>query len=75
MQVNDHLRMELMTECLGKRPSFLEQKSPWSPSLSSILPQWHSALSKILAPIQKAIAITIWSSSGLKRFAKLVIGN
>ena len=26
MRVNDHLRMELMAECLGKRPAFL---TPW----------------------------------------------
>ena len=34
MRVNDLLRMELMAECLGKRPAFLVQERPWSPSSS-----------------------------------------
>jgi len=31
--------MELMAACLGKRPAFLVQESPWSPSSSTVLPQ------------------------------------
>ena len=33
--VNGLLRMELMAECLGKRPAFLVQERPWSPSSST----------------------------------------
>jgi len=73
MRVNDLLRMELMAECLGKRPAFLVQESPWSPSSSTILPRWHFVLSKILAPVQRAIAIR--SSSRLSKFPTLAIGN
>jgi len=39
MWVNDLLRIELMAECLGKRPAFLVQERPWSPSSSTILLQ------------------------------------
>jgi len=39
MRVNDLLRMELMAECLGKRPALLVQEKPWSPSSSIILLQ------------------------------------
>jgi len=35
MWVNNLLRMELMAECLGKRPAFLVQERPWSPSSST----------------------------------------
>jgi len=73
MRVNDRLRMEFMAECLGKRPSFLLQERPWSPSLSTNLQQRHSVLSKILAPVRKAIAIQ--SSSELSRFLMLAIGK
>ena len=73
MRVNDFLRMELMAECLGKRPAFLVQERPWSPSSSTILLQRHFVLSKILAPVRRAIAIR--SSSGLRRFATLAIAN
>jgi len=75
MWVNDHLRMEFMAECLGKRPAFLMQKRPWSPSLSTNLPQQHSVLPKIfmLVPVRRAIAI--WSLSGLSRFPTLSIGK
>jgi len=73
MQVNDLLRMELIAECLGKWPAFLVQKRPWSPSSSTILPQRHFVLSKILAPVRRAIAIR--SSSGLSNFPTLAIGN
>jgi len=73
MQVNDRLRMEFMAECLGKQPAFLMQDRPWRPSLSTNLPQQHSVLSKILAPVRRAIAIL--SSSGLSRFLTLAIGK
>ena len=73
MRVNDRLRMELMAECLGKRPAFLMKERPVSPSLSTNLPQRHSVLSKILAPVRRAIAIR--SSSGLSRFPTLAIGK
>jgi len=75
MRVNEILRMELMAECLGKRPAFLVQERPWSPSSSTTLPQCqrHLELSKILAPVQRAIAIR--SSSGLSKFPTLAIGN
>jgi len=74
MRVNDLLRMELMAECLGKRPAFLVQERPWSPSSSSTtLPQRHLELSRILAPVRRAIAIR--SSSGLSKFPTLAIGN
>ena len=73
MRVNDLLRMELMAECLGKRPAFLVQERPWSPSLSTILPQRHFVPSKILAPVWRAIAIR--SSSGLSKFLTLAIRN
>jgi len=73
MRVNDHLRIEFMAECLGKRPAFLMQERPWSPSLSTNLPQRHSVLSKILIPVRRAIAI--WSSLGLSRFPALAIGK
>ena len=55
MRVNDLLRMELIAECLGKQPAFLVQERPWSPSSSTILPQWHFALSEILAPVRRAM--------------------
>jgi len=73
MLVNDLLRMELMAKCLGKRPAFLVQERPWSPSSSTILPQQHFVLSKLLAPVWRAIAIR--SSSGLSKFPTLAIGN
>ena len=73
MRVCDILRMELMAECLGKQPVFLVQERPWSPSSSTILPQRHFVLSKILAPVRRAIAIR--SSSGLSKFPTLAIGN
>ena len=57
MRVNDLLRMELIAECLGKRPAFLVQKRPWRPSSSTTLPQRHLELSRILAPVLRAIAI------------------
>ena len=62
-----------MAECLGKRPAFLVQERPWCPSSSTILLQWHFVLSKILAPVRRAIAIR--SSSGLSKFTTLAIGN
>jgi len=68
-----HLRMEFMAKCLGKRPEFLMQERPWSPSLSINLPQRHSVLLKILAPLRWAIAIR--SSSGLSSFLTLTIGK
>jgi len=37
------------------------------------LPQRHSVLSKVLAPVRRAIAG--WSSSGLSRFPTLAIGK
>ena len=46
---------------------------PWSPSLSTNFPQRHSVVSKILAPVHRAIAI--WSSSGFSRFPTLAIGK
>jgi len=49
------------------------QEKPWSLGLSTSFPQWHSLLSKILAPVRKAIAIR--SSSGLRRFPTLAIGK
>jgi len=73
MRVNDRLRMEFMAECLGKRPVFLVQERPWSPSLSTSFSQRHSVLSKILAPVRKAIVIR--SSSGLRKFPTLAIGK
>jgi len=73
MRVNDLLRIELMAECLRKRPVFLVQERPWSPSSSTILPQQHFVLSKILAPVRKVIAV--WSSSGLSKFPTLATGN
>ena len=75
MWVNDHLRMEFIAECLGKQPAFWMQERPWSPSLSTNLPQQHSVLPKIfmLAPVRRAIAI--WSSSELSRFPTLAIGK
>jgi len=73
MWVNDCLRMEFMAECLGQQLTFLMQKRPWSPRLSTSFPQRHSVLSKILAPVGKAIAIR--SSSGLSRFLTLAIGK
>ena len=73
MRVNDLLRMELMAECLGKRPGFLVQERPWSPSSSTTLPQRHLELSRILAPVWRAIAIR--SLSGLSKFPTLAIGN
>ena len=36
MRVNDLSRMELMSECLAKRPAFLKQENPWSPTLSTV---------------------------------------
>jgi len=45
----------------------------WSPSSSTTLPQRHLELSRILAPVQRAIAI--WSSSGLNKFLTLAVGN
>jgi len=48
MRVNDLLRMELMAECLGKRPAFLVQERAWSPSSSTTLLQQHLELSRIL---------------------------
>ena len=41
MQVNGPLRMELMCNCLGKRPVLLMQERLWSPSLSTNL--YHSS--------------------------------
>jgi len=73
MRVNDRLRIEFMAECLGKRPAFLMQERPWSPSLSTNLPERHSVLLKILASVCRAIAIR--SSSGLSRFLTLAIGK
>ena len=73
MWVNDLLRMELMAECLGKRSAFLVQERPWSPSTLTTLPQRHLELSKILTPVQRAIAIR--SSSGLSKFPTLAIGK
>jgi len=67
------LRMELMAEGLGKRPAFLMQESPWSPSLSTILPQLDSVLSKILVLVHRAIAI--WSSLELSSFPTLASGK
>ena len=72
MRVDDLLRIELMAECLGKQPAFLVQERPWSPS-STTLPQRHLQLSRILAPVRKAIAIR--NSSGLSKFPTLAIGN
>jgi len=69
MRVNDLLRMDLMAKCLGKRPAFLVQGRPWSPSSSTTLPQRHLELSRILAPVQRAIA------SGLSKFPTLAIEN
>jgi len=57
MRVNDLLRVEFMAECLGKWPVFLIQERPWSPSSSTILPQQYFVLSKILAPVQRMLAI------------------
>ena len=71
MRVNDRLRMEFMSECLGKRPAL--QKRPWSPNLSTSFPQRHSVLSKILAPVRSTVAIR--SSSGVSRFPTLAIGK
>ena len=62
-----------MAECLGKRSAFLVQERPWSPSTLTTLPQRHLELSKILTPVQRAIAIR--SSSGLSKFPTLAIGN
>jgi len=62
-----------MAECLGKGFAFLVQERPWSPSSSTTLAQWHFVLSKILAPVRRAVAIQ--SSSGLSRFPTLAIGN
>jgi len=73
MRVNDLLRMEFLAECLGKRPAFLVQDKPFEPSSSTILPQRHFVLSKILAPVRRAIAIR--SSSGLCTFPTLSIVN
>ena len=73
MRVNDLLRMEFLAECLGKRPAFLVQDKPFEPSSSTILPQRHFVLSKILAPVQRVIARR--SSSGLSKFLTLAIGN
>ena len=73
MRVNDRLKMEFMAECLGKRPAFLMQERPWSPSLSTNLPLRHSAHLKILALVRRPIAIR--SSSGLSRFRELAIGR
>jgi len=74
-QVNDFLRMELMAGWLGNQPVFLMQERPWSPSLSASinLPHRHSVLSKILAPVWRAIAIR--SSLGCSRFPTLAIGK
>jgi len=68
MQVNDLfvLRMELMAECLVKQPAFLEHKSPWSSSLSTIYTATAFCAFKILTPVRRAVAIQ--SSSGLSRF-------
>ena len=62
-----------MDECLGKQPAFLVQERPWSPTSSTILTQWHFVLSKILALVQRVIAIQ--SPSGLNRFPTLAIAN
>ena len=48
MRVNDRMRMEFMAECLGKRPTFLMQERPWSPSLPTNFPQRHSYWHMIL---------------------------
>ena len=65
MWVNDPLRMELMSECLMKWPTFLMQERPWSPSLLT-----YSAVTTVafcgLKNVQRAIAIR--SSSGLSRY-------
>ena len=58
---------------LGKRPAFLVQERPWCLSSSTTLPQRHLELSKILAPVWRAIAIR--SSSGLSKFPTLAMGN
>jgi len=71
IRVNDLLRMELMVECLGKRPAFLVKERPWSPSSSTTLPQRHLELWRISAPVRRAIAIR--SSSGLSKFPTLAI--
>ena len=62
-----------MAECLGKRPVFLVQERPWSPSSSTILSQRHFVLSKILASVWRAIAMQ--SSSGWSKFPTLAVGN
>jgi len=59
MPVNNFFWMELMAECLGKRSAFLVQERTWSPSSSTIFPQRHFVLSKILAPVRRAIAIRL----------------
>jgi len=61
-----------MAECLGKACIFSTGEA-MEPSSSTLLPQRHFVLSKILAPIQRVIAIR--SSSGLIRFPMLAIGN
>jgi len=57
----------------GEQPVFLIQEKPWSSSSSTIFPQWHFVLSKILSLVWRAVAIR--SSSGLSRFPTLAIGN
>ena len=61
MQVNDLLSMELMAECLGKRPAFLVQK-PWSPSSSTFLPQQHLSMNGQYSGIgpKKAISVDLF---------------
>jgi len=67
--------IKLVDEYLGKWPVFLVQERSWTgaPAHKMILPQQHFVLSKILAPVWRAIAIQ--SSSGLSRFPTVVTGN
>ena len=77
MWVINLLRMELIAECVthcvGIQSALLVQERPWSPSSSKIFLQWHFVLSKILAPVWRAVAIRC--SSGLSRFPTVAIGN
>jgi len=57
LRVNDLSRIELMTECLAKWLPFLEQENSWSPTLSTVLPQRHSVLTKILVTVRSVFAI------------------
>jgi len=62
MWVNDLLRMEMMAECLGKRPAFLVQEKPWSPSSSTFLPQQHLSMNGQYSGIgpKKAISVDLF---------------